>query len=205
MEVPGELVLAYSLMLLGGALIVAPVLARIIGGFAPDPSLKLGGSLEHESVEMRRQRRLPLRRKFAALPDRGLAGGAVVLILLVPMFMMVTRHSPAWGVYLRLAPRYHPEADQNCLEGPIIVTVKQHGVARQLILSGVKVSQEDLERALSLKLAGRAEREVFVEGDDSMLLADLTSAIDRINSLQANAVILTPKLKQQMAKNCSRH
>jgi hypothetical protein len=48
----------------------------------------------------------------------------------------------------------------------------------------------------------RANWEVFVEGDDSASFADPMYAIDVINALHAKAVILTPKLKRQMAESC---
>jgi hypothetical protein len=48
----------------------------------------------------------------------------------------------------------------------------------------------------------RAHWEVFVEGDDTVSFADLMFAIDTINGLHAKALILTPRLKEQVAKAC---
>jgi hypothetical protein len=56
---------------------------------------------------------------------------------------------------------------------------------------------------LKSKLAERADWEVFIDGDDSVSFADPLYAIDIVNDLHAKAVILTPKLKQQIAeKGC---
>jgi len=74
MSVPNELAIGYSLIAMGAALLFAPALVRIVYPFAPDASMKMGEGLAHESVEFRRQRRLPLTRKFVILPNRGLVG-----------------------------------------------------------------------------------------------------------------------------------
>jgi biopolymer transport protein ExbD len=99
-------------------------------------------------------------------------------------------------------PLRHSGPDQNCVEGPIVVAVKQHGPASQLFLNGTEVGREQLKPALKSKLAGRANWEVFIEGDDEASFADPMFAIDVINSVHAKAVILTPKLKSQLLKAC---
>jgi biopolymer transport protein ExbD len=162
----------------------------------------MGESLSHESVELRRQRRLPLRRKFTVLPNRGLVGGAMILLLLAPVFVMVTEHGLSKGIYVRLAPRREPGPDENCIVGPIVVSVREHGTGSRLILDGTQVDREHLEQALKIKLAGRADWEVFIEGDDSLSFADAMSAVDAVYALHAKAVMLTPELKEQMAKAC---
>jgi biopolymer transport protein ExbD len=197
-----ELALGYSLAGVGVALLLAPTLIRMVDSYAPDASMKMGGGLAHESVEFRRQRRLPLGRKFATLPNRGLVGGTMILLLLLPVFVMVTQHDLARGIYVRLVPRHHSGPDENCLEGPIVVAVKQHGEVTQLFLNGTEVGRERLEQALKSRLAGRVNWEVFIEGDDSASFADPMFAINAVNSLHAKAVILTPELKDEMAKAC---
>jgi len=177
----------------------APV--RMLPPFASEASLKMEEGT-HESVEVRRQRRLPLRRKFTVLPNRGLVGGMMVLILLIPVSILVNQHDLAMGIYVRLVPRHHSGPDENCLEGPIIVTVKRYGGVIQLFLNGTKVGREQLAPALASKLAWRANWEVFVEGDDSAPYLEPMFVIDVINSIHAKAVILTPKLKEEMAKAC---
>ena len=177
----------------------APV--RMLPPFAWEASLKLQEGT-HESVEFRRQRRLPLRKKFTVLPNRGLVGGTMVLLLLAPVFVLVTQHDLARGIYVRLVP-HHFGPDENCLDGPIVVTVKQHGRASQLFLNDTKVSHEQLAPALTSKLARRANWEVFVEGDDMADYSEPMFAIDVINSIHAKAVILTPKLKSEVARACA--
>jgi len=203
MYAPTELALGYSLAVVGAVVLLAPALVRMVDTYAPDASMKMGEGLAHESVELRRRRRLPLKRKFAALPNRGLVGGAMILLLLVPTFVMVTQDDLAGGIYVRLTPRYHSGPDDICLAGPLIVTIKHHSSVSKLFLDGIEVNREEFERALKSKLAERANWEVFVEGDDSASFAEPMYAIDVINALHAKAVILTPKLKRQMAeKSC---
>lgn len=203
MYAPSELALGYSLAVVGVVVLLAPTLVRMVDSFAPDASMKMGEGLEHESVELRRRQRLPLKRKFAVLPNRGLVGGPMILLLLVPTFIMVTQNDLARGIYVRLTRRHHSGPDDICLAGPIIVTIKEHGSVSKLFLNSTEVSREEFERALKSKLAERANWEVFVEGDDSASFSDPMYAIDVINALHAKAVILTPKLKRQMAeKSC---
>jgi len=203
MYVPTELALGYALAVVGVVVLLASTLVRMVDSCAPDASMKMGEGLAHESVEFRRQRRLPLKRKFTVLPNRGLVGGAMILLLLLPVFVMVTQHDLSRGIYVRLVLRHHSGPDDICLAGPIVVTISQHGSESRLLLNGTEVSREGLERALKSKLAERADWEVFVEGDDPVSFADPMYAIDVVNALHAKAVILTPKLKQRMAeKGC---
>jgi biopolymer transport protein ExbD len=203
MFIANELALGYSFAVVGVVVLFAPTLVRMIDSYAPDASMKMGEGLAHESVELRRQRRLPLGRKFTTLPNRCLVGGAMILLLLAPAFVMVTQHDLARGVYVRVTPRHHAGPDEICLEGPIVVTVNQHGSASKLLINGTEVSHEGFERALKSKLSTRANWEVFVEGDDSLSFAEPMYAIDVINALHAKTVILTPKLKRRMAeKGC---
>jgi biopolymer transport protein ExbD len=196
-------VLGYSLGFVGIVVLLGPALIRIVDPFAPDASMKAGEGLAHDSVELRRQRRLPLRNKFTVLPNRGLIGGALILLLLLPVFFMVSQHELARGIYVRLVPQHHSGPDEVCLLGPVVVTVRQHGSVTQLFLDGTEVRRERLEEALKSELARRANWEVFVEGDDSVSFADPMFVVDAINTLHAKAVIMTPRLKEQMAKTCA--
>ena len=202
MSVPTELAWAYLLAAGGIVTLLAPTLIRMVSSFAPDASVKIELGFPHQSVELRLQRRLPLKRRFSALPNRALVGGPIMLLLLIPAFLMVTQHDLAKGIYVRLVPRHYSGPDEICLEGPIVVTINQHGPVGKLLLNGTEVSREEFERALKSKLAERANWEVFIEGDDSVSFADPMYAIDVINALHAKAVIMTPKLKRQMAKSC---
>lgn len=202
MSVCDELALGYSLELVGIVVLLAPALIRTVDPFAPGPSMKMGAGLAYDSVEVRRRQRLPLKPKFTFLPNRGLVGGVVILLLLAPVFVLVTDHDLAKGIYVRLVPRHHSGPEENCLEGPIVVAVKRHGGVSKLLLSGIEVSREQLEPALKSRLAGRANWEVFIEGDDSVPFAEPMFAVDVINSLHAKAVILTPKLKNEMISAC---
>ena len=164
-------------------------------------TLKMGEGLAYESVELRRRRRLPLKKRLSLLPNLGLIGGPVFLVLLIIMFLL---NSPreSRGIYVRLTQRgWGP--DENCLAGPIVVTINQHGSLSRLLLNGTEVSREEFERALKSKLAERADWEVFVDGDDSVSFADPLYAIDIVNDLHAKAVILTPKLRNKSLKRAA--
>jgi hypothetical protein len=74
----------------GGLITVfAPFVAGMVANYAPDSSIQLGRNIENDSVELRLRRRLPLKERFSVLPNRGLVGGAAVLLVLVPIFLMV--------------------------------------------------------------------------------------------------------------------
>jgi biopolymer transport protein ExbD len=198
MSVPNELALGYSLGVVGIVVLLAPALIRTVDPFAPDVSMKMGAGLAYDSVEIRRRKRLPLKPKFTFLPNRGLVGGAMILLLLLPVFFMVTQHELARGIYVRLLPRHHAGPDEICLLGPLVVTVRQHGSVAQLFLGGTEVSRERLQEALKSELARRANWEIFIEADDSVSFADPMYVVDAINTLHANAVILTPRLKERL-------
>jgi len=189
LDVPTELALGYLLIAAAIVAFLTPILIRMIRGFTPN---------EYPSVEERRRRRLPLRKKFSALPDRAVVGGALMLLLLPAMFLMILPMTPK-GLYVRLVPRHDWRPNENCLQGPIVVSVNWHNGSSQMFLNGKEITRDELARALKAELARRENWEVFVEGDDNVSYSDPMYAIDVINSLHARAVLLTPKLKQQIA------
>ena len=201
MYASSELTLGYSLAVLGVEVLLAPALVRMLDNYAPDASTPMGPDLAHESVEFRRQRRLPLKKRLSLLPNLGLIGGPIFLVLLIIMFLSVSFRESR-GIYVRLTPQLGRGPNENCLAGPIVVTISQNGSVSKLLLNGTEVKREEFEGALKSKLAERANWEVFVEGDDSVSFAGPMYALDVINDLHAKAVILTPKLKQQMAESC---
>jgi biopolymer transport protein ExbD len=195
-----ELALGYSLVAIGVGTLLAPTFIRMVDSYAPDASMKMGEGLAHQSVEFRRQRRLPLKKRLSMLPNLGLIGGPIFLVLLIIMFLSVSFRESR-GIYVRLTPRRGREPHEDCLAGAIVVSVNQHSASSQMLLNGTEIGREELERALKTKLSTRANWEVYVEGDDSVSFADPMYAIEVVNALHAKAVILTPKLKQQMAEN----
>jgi len=212
MYVPTELAWGFLLAAAGIVTLIAPILIRIpptllrfVSSFAPDGSLKIGQGFPHQSVDLRLQRRLPLKRRFSSLPNRALVGGPIMLLLVIPTFLMVVmQYPPAKGIYVRLAPRHYRKSDENCLEGPIIVTLNRHNEATQMFLNGKELSRKELASALKAALARRADWEVQVEGDDSVPYVDPMYVVDVVRSLHAKAVILTPELKEQLsADGCS--
>lgn len=201
MSAPNELALGYFLGVVGIVVLLASALNRTVDQFAPDASMKMGVALTHESVERRRTGRLPLNKRFSVLPNRGVVGGAAILLVLIPTFLMVSGQ-PSKGIYVRLTPSRFTGPDEDCLAGPIVVELKSQNALSEMLLNGKKISREELKQSLKTKLSTRANWEVFVDGDESQLLADPMYVIDVVNSLHAKTVILTPKLKRQIAEDC---
>jgi hypothetical protein len=81
---------------------------------------------------------------MSVLPNRGLVGGAVMLLLLVPMFLMISQEPDYKGIYVRLVPPRGRELDEYCLVGPIVVTVKGDYKSSTMLLDGKEVSREEL-------------------------------------------------------------
>ena len=196
-----ELKLAYFLIAAGVVTLFATALARMVSSYAPDPSIQLGRDITTDSAELRLRHRLLLKHKLSILPDRGLLGGTLVLLLLVPTFLIVTPPSSK-GIYVRLVSSAGGRSDENCLAGPIVVRIGWRHTSTQISVNGVEVSRGSLPQVLKANLALRANGEVFVEADESVTFADSMYAIDAIHALRAKAVLLTPKLKQQLLKNC---
>lgn len=212
MYVATELAWAYLLGAVGILTLIAPILIRVaptllrfVSSFAPDASVKIGQGFAHQSVELRLQQRLPLKRKFSSLPNRAQVGGPLMLLLAMPAFLMVVmQYPPAEGIYVRLAPRHYRKSDENCLQGPIIVTLNRDHETTRMLLDGKETGRKELASALKAALARRADWEVQVEGDDSVPYDDPMYVVDVVSSLHAKAVILTPKLKEQIAADgCS--
>jgi biopolymer transport protein ExbD len=202
MYASNELELGYVFAVIGIVVLFAPALIRAVDDCAPDTSVKMASGIADQSVEWRRQRRLPLKKKFST-PNRGVVGGAAVLLVLVPTFLMVIENDQNnRGIYVWLTPQPGRGPDENCLAGPIVVTVKHKESSSLFLVDGAEISRGELGRALKTKLAPRANWEVFVEAEDAVDFSDAMEAIEVVNSLQAKAVILTSRLKEQMAAQC---
>jgi biopolymer transport protein ExbD len=203
MSAPIELAWGYVLGLCGIAVLLWPTLIHCVEEIAPDTSMTFGRSLADQSIEWRRQRRLPLKTRFTTLPNRGLVGGSAVLLLLLPAYLIVEGAVlEAKGIYVRLAATPSHTPNEYCLAGPIVVTLRRSNEETRTFVSGAELRREELPRALTKELAARANWEVFVEVDDSLEFAYPMDVIDVITTLHAKPVILTPKLKEQLVKQC---
>jgi biopolymer transport protein ExbD len=202
MYASNELELGYLFAIVGIVVLFAPALVRAVDDCAPDVSIKMAQGIADQSVEWRRQQRLPLKRRFSS-PNRGVVGSAAVLLLLVPTFLMVIESDENnRGIYVRLTPQRGRGPDENCLAGPIILAVKRNNASSPFLVNGVETSRGELTQALKTKLAPRANWEVFVEAEDAVDFSNAMEAIEVIHSLQAKAVILTSRLKEEMAAQC---
>ena len=95
--------------------------------------------------------------------------------------------------------------NENCFAGPIVVTIKSQNSSTKMFIDGADVNAQDPARELGKKLAMRAHWEVFVDADESVQFATAMYAIDTLQPLHAKAVILTPSLRKEIAKECSTH
>lgn len=202
MDADLELALGYLYLLCGVSMLVVPRLLSMGGTCAPDGSMRIGQGLAHESVELRTRRRLPLKKRLSLLPNRGLLGAPIVLLLLGMFFTIGPR--PSVGVQVRLTSQRRGGIDERCLVGPIVVAVRGDRTSNRMFLNGAEVTAQELPLALKSQLSTRANWEVFVEADDLVSFDDAMTAIDVAHSLHANTVMLTPKLKQQLAACRSR-
>ena len=201
MAASSELALGYVLALGGAAFLLWPKISGLVEDIAPDRSMKFGQTLASQSVEWRRQKRLPLKERFVVLPNRGLVGGSAVLLLLLPMYLML-EEPESKGIYVGINAWTGRAPDDYCWAGPIVVTVRKNGASAQLLLNDSEIRPEELARALRTQLAVRANWEVFVEADDQVSYSEAMDAIDQITALHARSVMLTPKLRRELAEEC---
>ena len=191
-----EFALAYFLIGCGVVALLAPKLIRMLSSYAPGNDVQTA-DLQYHSIEQRRRLRLPLRRKISVLPDRAMVGGAAVLLVLVPTFLMVTEHAISKGVYVRLMPlsaAYHNNPSVSRLSNPILLQVERGVDSPQFFLNGKEIPRGKLRDALKSELSSRPDWFVFVEGDPSLSFDDVMAAVDVVNGLHATAVLLTAKL-----------
>jgi biopolymer transport protein ExbD len=206
LSVPAELMLSYVLLLCGTVAFLAPILVRMVSNYAPGGSVRTGERFEYESVELRLRGRLPLQPRRSALSDRGVVGGTIVLLLLVPAFLMIEwQHPTPKGIYVQLSAAHYWDSNQDNAEGPIIVSVKRQDDSAQIFLNGKEIRREELEQALKAELARRANWVVFVEGDNSLPYAEPMHVLDVGHALHAKVVILTPKLKEEIGADRRNH
>jgi len=68
---------------------------------------------------------------------------------------------------------------------------------RRLYLNSKRISQKELKDALVNGLARRADRVVFLEGDDDLEYRDVVSVMDRIRAARAKIILLTPRARAE--------
>lgn len=204
MSVPVELTFGYALIVAGICMFVGPTLLGAVSEIAPDASMKLGQHLAQPSIESRRRAKLRLKDKVSILPNRGLIGGVVVLLVLIPVFQSI-QEPDSTGIYVQLSPQRGQGVDENCVSGPILVTVKSHDGSSRVMVNGTEIRWEALRQALITRLSSRANWEVFVDADEDVELSVPVHAFEIIRSLSAKSVILTPALKKQLADSCTHY
>jgi len=197
MFAPTELTLGYSLAVVGVAVLVAPVVIWLGDSCAPDSSMKRGEGLAHESVELRRQRRvrkLPLRRPISGLAGFGLVGGIIYALIAIAMMMMTVAfvNTPR-GLWVRLLKRGAVPQNSDSWTDPLVVLAKDGGPGQRsnLYVNSKLVAWEDFDHVLKQELSRRREWVVYVGGDDAVAWQDVVILIDMAHREQATAYLIT--------------
>ena len=131
---------------------------------------------------------------FRGLPDRGLIGGAMALLLVMPL--VVRTPIPTKGFYVHLSAANYADAGASGFGDRVIVKVLQQKNRVGFLLNGKEVPREKLSKALKPGLSKQAEPTVFVEGDADLPYFELLYVIDVASGLRANVVLLTGKAKK---------
>lgn len=115
-----------------------------------------------------------------------------VLLVLLIIFMVIVPVVPK-GLGA-LVPQ--PARDDGAKPDTIVVSVlhtAQHGLAYRI--NSTDVAQGDLLAKLTSIYANRAERVMFVKGDDDVSFAQIAEVIDAGHAAGANSVgLMTPKI-----------
>ena len=116
-----------------------------------------------------------------------------VLLVLLIIFMVIVPVVPK-GLDA-LVPQPHPINTPETTQDPIVVSVLHtagNGLAYRI--NSTEIAQGDLLSKLTSIYANRAERVMFVKGDDDVSYAQIAEVIDAGHSAGANSVgLLTPK------------
>lgn len=194
----------FSLLLIffGTCIIFAPSLARMICGYSRGESLQPDDGFDYDSVEERRRFRLPLSRMRSALADRGIVGGTLILLLLIPAcILMHWTLNPyrAQGIYVCLPNQHRTRTLLKTTDSPIIVTILRRKDSFRLLLNGQEIRPEDMGGVLKLQFATRPDWTVFIEGDENLSYADVMYVINDVMSVHGKPVLLTPKMREESA------
>ena len=192
-----EIALGYSLVAVGAAVLLVPVVIRVGDSCAPDASVKMGERLAHESVELRRQRcgrKLTLRRPISGLPGFGIVGGMIyALIAIVMMIMTVAFVYTPQGLWVHLLKPGAVPQNSGPYTDPLVILAKDGGPGQRpkLYVNSKLVSREDFDYVLKQELSRRREWIVYVGGDDAVAWQDVVSLIDAAHTDQATAYLIT--------------
>ncbi len=187
-----EICLASIFLGAGLVMLFGPSLARMIASYGAGDEAKVEPGFEAKSVEERRRKRLPLRRRLAALPDRGVIFGMPVMVLLVVMTFLNLPPTPR-GIYVAIAPRGTAPAPTNS-ETPVIVQVelrdKSDLLAPRIRVQGNEVAADALPEILKQEFARRGSWVVFIYGDANLNFQSVASVVDVVNGLGARPVLV---------------
>jgi biopolymer transport protein ExbD len=152
------------------------------------------------TFEERQQQRFPLSRKMPTL-NHFVMFAIIVLMILWAIFLIErTQYPPVVGVWTLIAPRFYAAAYADPA-GPIIVRIRRGAPSIRLSINGAELKREDFRGQLKAELSRRADWVVFVDGDEDLRVDENVAVVDAIRGLKAKVVLLTPKLKQELARS----
>jgi len=127
---------------------------------------------------------------------------AIWLVAFAPVHI-VNMPPTSKGIYVVVAPQRYADVKQYPDIGTVTVRVTSRKDSVQYLLSGKEVSPEVLRKALNIELCRTSAKVVFVDGDTEANVGEVFFVVDTVNNLKAKAVLLTPKLKQELARSSS--
>jgi len=116
-----------------------------------------------------------------------------VLLVLLIIFMVIVPVVPkGLGALVPQTPRGETSEAQDDAIVVSVLHTAENGLAYRI--NSTEVAQGDLSSKLTSIYANRAERVMFVKGDDDVSFAEVSEVIDAGHSAGANSVgLMTPK------------
>ena len=144
-------------------------------------------------VRCRRRRRLPLAPRFAFPPSFGFVYASFTLPLVFLLGAIWFPGPNYHGIWISV-PSLSSGTKLELWAGKLVLKIDSK---RRLYLNSKRISQKELKDALVNGLARRADRVVFLEGDDDLEYRDVVSVMDRIRAARAKIILLTPRARAE--------
>lgn len=190
MTVANEFTLSGGLAIVAVVFLAGPALLRLAEDCGPGEAIAIcHKNSSRPSLEARLRRRFPLRRRFAALPDRGVVFGTPVLVLLVVITVWNLPPVPL-GIFVSISDREYKVA-RSIPDEPIVAQVKAESRVVRFLVDGKDIPVDGLRDAIKRDLSRRQVWVVFIVGDGASSVQDVVMVVDIVKGLHARPVLLT--------------